>query len=104
MQADQNSQEGKVHLGQMEQAVKSLEEEQVSKNSKMQLAEQETKKLHKKELSGKLLEKTLMMTSHPWSANGYLLLKRWFKTAVINLRKSDIKMMMSAIKSWLYSH
>ena len=45
MQADRDSQEDKVRLGQMEQIVKSLEEKQVNTESKMKLAEQETKKL-----------------------------------------------------------
>ena len=45
MQADRDSQEDKVRLGQIEQIVKSLEEKQVNTESKMKLAEQETKKL-----------------------------------------------------------
>ena len=45
MQADRDSQEDKVRLGQMEQIVKSLEEKQVNTESKMKLVEQETKKL-----------------------------------------------------------
>ena len=44
----------------------------------------------------------MMMTSCPGNAYNYLFSKIWFKNAVIDLRKSDINMKTSAIKSWLY--
>ena len=46
--------------------------------------------------------KFLSFTSRPWSINSYCLSKIWYRSAVIDLKISDVEKITSAIKSWLY--